>query len=181
MKTRISFNRQTSFALLTALIFTTLVVGCQKDEVAPQTACSSLDDQKPYSSQAPHYNLNVYFKGDKVTTCAYVEFRQAVDNAQFIHLDTWVHGLEPNSNYILQRAVDTTIDGNCTSTTWLTLGKGLTAQSIVTDEKGAGYAELFRSVSMIAVGTKFDIHFQILKESDSAVVLTSDCYQYTVR
>jgi hypothetical protein len=159
-----------------------LVSACAKDpEIVPVTPCSSLDIQKPYSSEAPHYNLNIYLKGAKATSCGYIEFRQQTDNAQFIHLDTWVHNLEPNTNYMLQRAVDTIIDGNCASTEWLTLGKGLTAQSILTDENGDGYAELYRSVSTVAAGSTFDIHFQILKVDDPSVVLTSDCYEYTVR
>ena len=50
-----------------------------------------------------------------------------------IYLDTWVVGLQPNTSYQLQRAVDTVLDGNCTGPSWLTLGKGLVAQSIVTN------------------------------------------------
>ena len=98
-----------------------------------------------------------------------------------IHLDTYIRGLEPNTSYILQRAVDTTLDNNCTSTTWLTLGLGLDPKSIVTNFRGVGHEALFRSVATIPVGTTFDIHFQILKESTMEVVMTSDCYQYTVR
>ena len=30
-------------------------------------------------------------------------------------------------------------------------------------------------------GATFDIHFQVIDEDTQAVVLTSDCYQYTVR
>ncbi len=182
MKTMVFFKSRNSGVWLKMLFVVLLVSSCQHDsEVVPQTACSPQDIQKPYSSEAPHYNLNVYFAGSKANMCGYVEFRQQTDNAQFIHLDTWVHGLEPNTNYLLQRAVDMNVDGNCTSTDWLTLGKGLTPQSLMTDENGDGYAELYRSVAAITVGTTFDIHFQILKQSDATMVLSSDCYEYTVR
>lgn len=182
MKNQKSINRHITLALQKLILLSILVVACKKEsQIVPQTECTALDIAKPYSTQTPNYNLNVYFKGATAAICGYVEFRQVADGAQFIHLDTWVHGLEPNTSYVLQRAVDTTIDGNCSSTAWLTLGKGLVAQSIDTDTKGSGQAELFRSVSTITVGTTFDIHFQILKMSTSVVVLTSDCYQYTVR
>ena len=51
----------------------------------------------------------------------------------------------------------------------------------MTDDKGTGREDLWRDVSSVATGTTFDIHFQIIDENTSAVVLTSDCYQYTVR
>lgn len=110
-----------------------------------------------------------------------IKFRQDKDTPKIISLDVMVHGLQPNHSYQLQRAVDTNLDGNCTSTTWLTLGKGLTPQSILTDEKGKGQEDLWRDVSSAASGATFDIHFQIIDEVTLAVVLTSDCYQYTVR
>jgi hypothetical protein len=70
--------------------------------------------------------------------------------------------------------VDVNVDDNCTSTTWLTLGK------ITTDAKGTGREALFRSVAGLPVGSEFDIHFQVIREGSSAVVLTSECYQYTI-
>jgi len=98
-----------------------------------------------------------------------------------IHLDTWVLGLQPNTRYQLQRAVDIVLDGNCTSTSWLTLGKGLDPQSIITNNWGSGSAELFRSVATIPVGSTFDIHFRIVNENTEEVVLSSSCHEYTVR
>ena len=62
-----------------------------------------------------------------------VKFRQPNDGEAIIYLDTWVRGLAANTSYVLQRAVDTTIDGDCTSSAWLTLGKGAAAQAIVTE------------------------------------------------
>jgi len=105
---------------------------------------------------------------------------QPNDAALIINLDTWVRDLTPNTSYQLQRAADTTIDGTCTSTAWLTLGKGLTPATIDTDERGTGRAELFRSVAAFPVGSAFDIHFQVVDAATGAVVLHSDCYRFTI-
>ena len=72
------------------------------------------------------------------------------------------------------------VDGECTSTAWLTLGKGLLPQSITTDAEGTGRAALFRSVAAFPVGSEFDIHFRVINEETSEVVLTSECYQFTI-
>jgi hypothetical protein len=56
----------------------------------------------------------------------------------------------------------------------------LVAQSITTDERGTGREELFRSLASFAVGSTFDIHFRLINATTSTVVLTSDCYQFTV-
>ena len=93
----------------------------------------------------------------------------------------WVRNLEPNHSYLLQRAVDTQIDGNCTGTTWLTLGRGLTPQAIETDGTGTGRTTLFRDLAAIPSGSEFDIHFQVIDAITKAVVLSSACYTYTVR
>jgi hypothetical protein len=62
----------------------------------------------------------------------------------------------------------------------LTLGKGSTPQAITTDDKGTGREELFRNLSAFPVGSTFDIHFRVLEQSTSTVVLTSGCYQFTI-
>ena len=82
---------------------------------------------------------------------------------------------------MLQRAVDTNLDGICTSTAWLTLGQGPQPKAIVTDDSGTGRADLFRDLSAVAVGKAFDIHFQVIDAESKAVVLTSDCYRFVVR
>lgn len=128
----------------------------------------------------PNYDLDVTLRGTGKMS-GFLKFQQFPDQPFTIFLNTSVEGLEPNTKYVLQRAVDTNLDGNCTSTSWLTLGKGLVPQSILTDNLGKGSEALFRSVATIASGTPFDIHFQVINEQTSAVVLTSDCYQYTVR
>ncbi len=126
-----------------------------------------------------HFNLDVVLKGTQ--GAGTIKFRQDSDTAKLITLDTEVHGLLPNHEYKLQRAVDTNIDGNCTGTAWLTLGKGLQSQSIFTDGFGKDAEHLWRSVAALAAGTMFDIHFQIIDAVTMDVVLKSDCYQYTVR
>src|SRR5205814_10283767 len=84
---------------------------------------------------------------------------------------------------------DTNLNGECTGTSgWLTLGLGtaLPPQSIHTDDKGTGTADLFRIVGNPA-GTTFDIYFRVvqatadLKPDENNIVLVSDCYQYSVK
>jgi hypothetical protein len=109
-----------------------------------------------------------------------VKLRQPNDENRIVYLDTWVRDLQPNTSYQLQRAVDANLDGECTSTSWLTLGKGTTAQTITTDERGGGRERLFRDLGGFAVGAAFDINFRVLNAATSAVVLRSDCYRFTV-
>ena len=74
--------------------------------------------------------------------------------------------------------MDTNVDANCTSTAWLTLGKGITPEPIVTDDTGTGRAELFRLLPDSAEGTRFDIHFQVIESNSGAVALKSGCYEF---
>lgn len=128
----------------------------------------------------PNFNLEVILHGEN-NGFGLVKFRQDVEATKIVTLDTWVRDLEPNHEYLLQRAVDTNIDGNCTGTNWLTLGNGLSPESILTNDKGTGNAALWRDISSIPTGATFDIHFQVKDKVSGAVVLTSDCYTYTVR
>ena len=128
----------------------------------------------------PNFNLEVILRGEG-KAFGHVKFRQDNDPAKIVTLDTWVRDLQPNHSYKLQRAVDKILDGNCTSTTWLTLGKGTTPQLITTDAKGTGREELWRDLSAVPSGTMFDIHFRVIDAVNSSVVLTSNCYQFTVR
>ncbi|GAC1426809.1 MAG: hypothetical protein NVS1B13_17070 [Flavisolibacter sp.] len=136
------------------------------------------DDQDDGDKAAIPFNLNVILTGEE-DQLGYIRFRQQ-PGTHIITLDTWVFNLEPNHVYLLQRAVDP-LDYNCTSTSWLTLGKGLMPQSILTNSWGFGMAQLFRNVTAIPSGSTFDIHFQIIDALTKAVVLRSGCYQYMVR
>ena len=131
------------------------------------------------SAAQPPFNLEAILRGDGF---GLVKFRQQKDPTQnIIDLDVWVRDLLPNTSYSLQRAVDTTLDGVCTSTSWLTLGKGLTPQPIETDDTGTGRAALWRDISSIAARTAFDIYFRVVRTGTTNVALQSDCYRYIVR
>lgn len=126
------------------------------------------------------YNLDVTLNGNGNVKGS-IMFRQDPDTLKIVTLETKIEQLQPNHEYLLQRAVDTQIDGNCTSTAWLTLGKGLTPRSIFTDPYGRGSEVLWRDLSALASGSVFDIHFQVVDAINMSVVLTSGCFQYTVR
>jgi hypothetical protein len=162
--------------LVILLIFN---LSCRKNQPPKEEdACSAYGSSKSTSC----FNLNVTLHG-KGTQSGYIKFRQDADSAKIITLETKISHLLPRHEYLLQRAVDAinVVDGNCTSTSWLTLGRGLTAQSILTNANGTGTEVLWRDVSTIATGSTFDIHFQVIDATNMAVVLSSDCYQYTVR
>ena len=128
-------------------------------------------------SLTPHRNLQVILRGEGF---GLVKFRQPKDDALIVYLDVWVRGLAPNTTYVLQRAVDTNVDGICTSTAWLTLGNGLEPQSITTDANGTGRAQLFRNLAAFPVGSEFDIQFRVIEQGSSTVVMTSECYQLVI-
>jgi hypothetical protein len=144
--------------------------------------CEKTDD-----NFTPPYDINVQLHAPGVKAAngknpvGFVKFRQDPDAAKIVNLDTWIFNLEPNHEYNLQRAVNPITDPDCTSTAWLTLGLGLTPETIKTDKKGNGSAALWRDISVAATGTQFRIHFQVIDAASLAVVLTSDCYMYEVR
>ncbi len=171
------------FIMLFGIIMTAFTISSCKKEIDQQ----QLQQQEEVANKAnaatdanSNFNLEVNLKGEG-NRSGHIHFRQDRDAAKIITLDIKVHHLEPNHEYLLQRAVDTNLDGNCMSTSWLTLGYGLTPHAIQTDEKGNGQDELWRDVSMVASGATFDIHFQVIDAVTMEVVLTSGCYQYTVR
>jgi len=180
-------------ALLTVVIL--LAISCQKEGLQTDNKQNPLDEKVSSSANQnnlsnPPYDLNVRLVGacnedESEDDCpvGHLKFRQDPDPEKIIDLNVKVHNLLPDHEYLFQRAVDAInqVDGNCTSTTWLTLGKGLTPQSIVTDSQGNGEEDLWRDVTAVPSGSKFDIHFQIIDAATNVVVLTSDCYQYQVR
>ena len=170
--------------LTTVLVLSSLTLftlSCQKESALKQQPQEEIATTIGTANN-PTFNLEVILRGEG-GRFGHIKFRQDVDPSKIIVLDTWVRDLEPNRQYLLQRAVDAAnvVDGNCTSTSWLTLGKGLIAQSILTDDNGRGSEELWRDISMAASGTAFDIHFRVVDATTMAVVLTSNCYQYEVR
>lgn len=172
--------------IITILLCSTIFYSsCQKENIQKQEGetIAVQPSQPSLRTAPPPFNLEVILRGAG-KSFGLVKFRQDVDPSKIITLDTWVRDLAPNHQYKLQRAVDmiNVIDGNCTSTNWLTLGKGPTPQTILTDDNGTGRVELWRDISRIATGSMFDIHFQVIDAIGAgAVVLTSDCYQFTVR
>jgi hypothetical protein len=137
--------------------------------------------EPPWGPETPPFNLEVILRD--VTGgggSGHVKFRQPNDESKIVFLDTWVRDLAPNRSYILQRAVDTILDGNCTGTAWLTLGKGLVPQAITTDDRGTGREDLFRDLAAIPTGSQFDVHFRVIDAVTVAPVLQSDCYRFIV-
>jgi len=155
-----------------------ILVACSADPIAPTVVTRIAPGAvNSWGPEDPSFNLQVVLRGDGF---GLVTFRQPNDADKIIYLDTWVRDLTPETDYLLQRAVDTTLDGGCTSATWLTLGDGLSPLPITTDETGTGRAALWRSVASIATGSHFDIHFQVVEAATGTVVLTSSCYEYVV-
>src|SRR2546427_2995238 len=118
----------------------------------------------PWGPETPYFNLEVVLRGEGF---GLIKFRQPNNDAFIVYLDVWVRDLAPNTSYLLQRAVDTNVDDNCTSTAWLTLGRGLQPQSITTDATGTGREELFRNLGAVPPGSEFDIHFRVIEEATS--------------
>ena len=173
------------------IIATTLLLGfqllsCKKSATTEEQPLLQANENnvasQANSSGESQYNLEVVLRGEG-SRGGHIHFRQDRDAAKIIDLDTKVHHLEPDREYLLQRAVDpiNVVDGNCTSTSWLTLGYGLNPHGRRADEKGNGEDILWRDVAAIPSGSTFDIHFRVIDASTLDVVLVSDCYQYTVR
>jgi hypothetical protein len=140
-------------------------------------AAAQADVGPPWGPETPNFNLEVVLRpaaGGPANGFGLVKFRQPNDADKIIYLDTWVRDLLPGHSYVLQRAVDTNVDGACTGTGWLSLG------TIQTDLSGTGRAALSRSVAMLPVGMTFDIHFRVVDAASPAVALESGCYQFAV-
>ncbi|MEO5894807.1 MAG: hypothetical protein ABIS06_03815 [Vicinamibacterales bacterium] len=156
------------------------LLACSSQTGSPTAPSAPADSPSSATSAAqPPFNLEAILRGDGF---GLVKFRQQKDPTQnIINLDVWVRDLLPNTSYSLQRAVDTTLNGVCTGTNWLTLGQGLTPQSIQTDDAGTGRAALWRDLSSLAAGTAFDIYFRVIQTGTTNVALQSDCYRFVVR
>jgi len=177
--------RVTSVVLLAAVLSAAACSQSPKSPVAPDANTDAIVATAAAPlTEAPPFNLEAILRpvGDG-GGFGLVKFRQPKDNLEWIYLDVWVRNLAPNTTYLLQRAVDTQLDGVCTGVGWLTLGTdNVTPGPIVTDEGGTGTAALSRNVGAVAQpGDGFDIHFRVIQQSNSAVVLESDCYRFVVR
>ena len=137
----------------------------------------------PWGPATPNFNLQVILRpvaNAPDNGFGLVKFRQPKDADTIVYLDVWVRDLAPNHSYSLQRAVDTNVNGECTGTMWLTLGRGLAPQPVTTDRAGTGRADLFRGLPASLLGTTFDIQFRVIDAVTGAAALESACYQYTV-
>ena len=166
------------FIQLGTLLLSIASVGCSApaNPIAP-SASDPVPVTAAWGPEIPNFNLEVILRGP--SGFGLVKFRQPNDSEFVVYLDVWVRHLLPNTAYRLQRAVDTTLDGICASTDWLTLGQGLTPQAIVTDEGGTGRAALWRGVPP-QPGSRFDIHFRVIEAASGVPVLQSGCYEYVV-
>jgi hypothetical protein len=160
-----------------SLVLVTAMIGA----LAAGVFGAAAQAEPPWGPETPPFNLEVVLRdvGDG-PGFGLVKFRQPNDADKIVYLGTRVRDLAPNHSYVLQRAVDTTLDGICTSTAWLSLGKGLVAQPITTDDRGKGREDLFRDLAAVRTGTQFDIHFRVIDAVTSAPVLASGCYRFTV-
>lgn len=159
---------------------TLLAAACASEPSAtngPTAAPASSLSTDPWGPETPSFNLEIILRGQGF---GLVKFRQPNDGDLIIYLDTWVRNLAANTSYLLQRATDAVIDDVCTGTNWLTLGQGSTPQAITTDDQGTGRAALFRNVAAFPPGSEFDIHFRVIEAVSGAVVLQSECYQFTI-
>ena len=139
--------------------------------------------EPPWGPETPPFNIEVILRDvTGGSGFGHVKFRQPNDTAKIVYLDAWVRDLAPNHAYRLQRAVDTTLDGNCprVEADWLTLGKGLVPQVITTDDRGSGREDLFRDLAAVPTGKQFDINFRVIEAVSSAPVLESGCYRFAV-
>jgi len=173
---RSPFPRTVSICLIASL-----AGACAPDSaMAPAVTHQPVAPTAAWGPETPNFNNEVILRAPAGGSgFGHVKFRQPNDALLRVNLDTWVRDLTPNTHYRLQRAVDTSVNDVCTSATWLTLGKGLVAQDIVTDGRGTGREELFRVLAS-PLGTEFDIHFRVIDAVTSAVVLESECYQFRV-
>jgi hypothetical protein len=158
---------------------------CTTDATAPRAAAPShaaLDVAgAPWGPASPPFNLEAILRAPTGQNgFGLVKFRQPNDADQIAYLDVWVRDLAPNSHYILQRATDAVVDGNCTGTDWMDLSSVHHPSPINTDDRGTGRTAMHLDLSAFPVGSTFDIHFEVVDAFVGTVMLTSGCYQFTV-
>src|SRR5438552_18744971 len=129
-----------------------LLAGCERTPLVlePHSAAPTNLTAASLASEAvkPNFNLEVMRRGpDGSDGVGHVKFRQANDDPTIVDLGVWVRDLAPNTHYKLQRAVDTVLDDDCTSTSWLTLGAGSVPPAAVVDDGVTGRVCLIRRLS----------------------------------
>lgn len=174
-------RRTPAFALAIVVL---AAAACAPDVTAPRLEApevASLAVGPPWGPESPPFNLQAVLRAPEGQDgFGLVKFRQPNDATRIVYLDVWVRDLAPNASYLLQRATDAAVNDDCSGTNWLTLGQGATPQAITTDDRGTGRAALFRNLAATPLGSTFDIHFRVIAAATRAVVLSSDCYQFTV-
>ena len=179
-------HRALSPALLVSVIAAVGTTACAADATTPRPVVPSHAVLSvagaPWGAESPPFNLEAVLRAPTGQDgFGLVKFRQPNDADQIVYLDVWVRDLTPDSHYFLQRATDATVDGDCTGTNWLSLGPSEhRPQPINTDDRGTARAELFRDLAAFPVGSTFDIQFRVIDAFRGVIVLTSDCYQFTV-
>src|SRR3954454_3183387 len=148
--------------------------------VGPAAAARADAGAHPWGSERNFAALLRPVSGGPAHALGAVFFRQPHDAEKVAFLDVWTVGLAPNHSYALQRATDSVVDDDCQGTNWLTLGRGLEPEAIETNERGFGRAHLFRDLTTVPDGTRFDIQFRVIDSATQDVVLVSSCHQYTV-
>lgn len=164
------------FKLLTLLAALTSAAG-----VAAQAADSGRRLEPTFNFNAPLRAVN----GGPQKASGLIKFRQPVDEAAVVYLDTTLRRLTPNRSYYLERGADTMVDGNCPpdseTAAWLRLGQGLVPDAVNLNRKGTGHVVLFRELPAAAIGVTFEIQFRAVDAITGAIVLRSACHQYTAR
>src|SRR5256712_13352912 len=102
-----------------------LLAGCERSPIVHEqhSAAPTTLSAASLASDAvkPNFNLEVILRApDGSDGFGHVKFRQANDDPTIVDLGVWVRDLAPNTPFRLQRAVDTVLDDDCTSTSWLT-------------------------------------------------------------
>jgi hypothetical protein len=179
-------HRTLSPALLVFVIAALGTTACATDATAPRPVVPSHAALSvagaPWGPESPPFNLQAVLRAPTGQDgFGLVKFRQPNDADRIVYLDVWVRDLVPDSHYFLQRATDTDVDDDCTGTNWLSLGQSTNRpQAINTDDRGTGRAALFRDLAAVPVGSSFDIQFRVIDAFRNVIVLTSECYQFTV-
>src|SRR5262245_15746130 len=129
-------SMRSTLPTIVALVLGGVMSGCTNDEatpLGPAVPAESAPAHASWGPETPNFNLEIVLRGEGF---GLVKFRQPNDDQKIVYLDTWVRGLAPNTEYQLQRADDLTVDDDCTSKAWLTLGRGVQAQRVRPDSGG---------------------------------------------